>query len=303
MTCRDAKKALILNMVHLPDAAAGAALDSHCAACAECAREGARIRALAALLTDARAGAPSESVSASSAWRLPPAPMLRRRTAWAIVALALALVTGFTAGWTSRAQSRASRATSTAPEQLQIEAIEASGMPDIGIRYSTVRQASLRAPVGAAQSQRLLLEAIQHPANAGMRIEAMRLLASLGRSARNPAALRQALLTALRDDPNPGVRLRALDGLQPWVAQPSPDAALLEALAQAARRDPNRGVQAQAVRVLAAAPNSAVLLRRLGDNAGDPSLRWSCAAALHQQGDPIPAEWLDAAAAVPGGDQ
>jgi|GEM_PF-4905893 len=296
MTCRDARNALILDMEDLLDGAAKAALDAHCAACAACAQEGARLRALATLLTEARAAESGAPARVAVAWRLPRAPRPLWRAAWTAAALAVAVGAGFGGGW----WVHASRAAAAAPGQLQVESIEASGMPEIGVRYATLQQASLRAPVASLQAQRLLLEAIEHPANAGMRLEAMRLLAPLGTAVADAPALRRALIEALRDDPNPGVRLRALEGLQPWVAQPAPDPALVAALAQAAGRDPNPGVQAQAVSVLASAPGSAALLRRLGDETRDASVRWSCAAALHQQGDAIPADWLTASAASGG---
>ncbi|MGH9481087.1 MAG: hypothetical protein ACRD1L_03255, partial [Terriglobales bacterium] len=228
------------------------------------------------------------------------APGLALGAAPAALAVTAVLLCGFAGGWAVRARMAPGTAPAElagrlgpAPIHLQIEDIQgALALNEVAIRYAAVRQEQLAAPLGDARVQQLLLQAIEQPTNAGMRIDAIHLLSQAGLQTHNPAAVQAAFLAALGNDPNPGVRLRAVMALAPMAA--ANQSGVLVALAQAAAADGNGGVRAQAVQDLAQSAAAAPLLRRLGSETRDPGLRLGCAAALQKLQAGVPAQWLAA---------
>jgi hypothetical protein len=194
---------------------------------------------------------------------------------WLAVAAALLVVAGggFTSGWAVRGHRLAS-ASVTLPTSLP---------PAAASMQSGARQ--------------LALDTLLQSTNAGMRLDAIRLLGQLQPT---PApAVRDALLQALSSDQNPGVRLQALAALTRGDASGNSAQALLTTLASTALNDPNPGVRAQAFRALGRSPAAIPVLLHLGSTASSQEVRLHCAAELqHLQAD-VPTQWLSAPAADP----
>ncbi|HXR98423.1 MAG TPA: HEAT repeat domain-containing protein [Terriglobales bacterium] len=146
-------------------------------------------------------------------------------------------------------------------------------------------------------ARQLALDTLLQSTNAGMRLDAIRLLGQLQPA---PApAVRDALLQALSSDQNPGVRLQALAALTRGDDSGSSAQALLTTLASTAVNDPNPGVRAQAFRALGRSPAAIPVLLHLGSTASSQEVRLHCAAELqHLQAD-VPSQWLSAPAAEP----
>ncbi|HVA64402.1 MAG TPA: hypothetical protein VNF74_11805 [Terriglobales bacterium] len=305
MKCRQAVRAMTL----LGEGEADAELERHCRECPECAQQAGLTRGLASLMSRAREGQATdeERLPAQRAALLarlarlapvrPPIMMgwgtVPQKMPQMGVATAALLLCGFAGGWAARARLRPPAAggsgtnDATRVAQYQVEGIEA-GAAGVAIRYRVVRQGRLQGRLSDGDVQRLLLEAVEHPVNAGVRMDAMRLLGQAGPT----PAVEAALVAALREDPNPGVRLRALAALTPMVT--AERTRLLGALALAAAEDGNAGVRTQAIQALGQTAAAAPLLRAIGDGTADTTERLSCAAALQRLGATVPPQWLSA---------
>lgn len=307
MNCREAQRAQAAGGAGEPGALPSPELEAHLAACATCGADAMAYRALAGVMREEMALRHREAAALD-----PELPMRRQRllgglpartAAWprgwaGSQAAALAVVLlgfGFTGGWWLRGARPAPASGAGAPAaQFQVERLESSA-GQVAVRYAEVSPQTLRAPAADPAMEVLLLRAVEHPVNAGMRMDAIRLL----RPAALPAGLamqwQAALLEALRDDANPGVRLQALQALAPRAAEP----AVMEALAESAVSDQNAGVRAAAIEGLGRAPGAAAVLRRIGNGTGDAAVRLSCAAALQELRAGVPTEWLQASWTAP----
>ena len=238
-----------------------------------------------------------------SGWKLLAAPLLSL----------LLLGAGFAGGWLTRGPASSpepstppalARSPSAAPPAVQpadrslqtlpdpntlvrVDSVERGADGAIQIHFDTVEQHSISGSQNDPRVRQMLLYAVQHPPNSGIRLDSLDVL---GAQADN-RQVRQVLIRVLRNDPNPGVRLKALESLRPLVAS---DRAVRQAVMRTVLQDASSGVRSQAVSALSQAPPSeaAPLLRQAGNQTGDLYLRLRIAAALQQMQEGVPARWL-----------
>ncbi|MFQ5877125.1 MAG: HEAT repeat domain-containing protein [Acidobacteriota bacterium] len=193
-----------------------------------------------------------------------------------VAAVALLLV-GFLCGLVSmaRVSGRGASPVTAAPPVEDAGSIAASlssltlhpGSDRVGLTYDTVRRMSLEGSIDDPEIRGLILAALRHSLNAGLRLDA---IDALSRRAGDPD-VREALLRALHDA-NPGVRLKALDALQGRAAI---DAGVRAAVARALQQDRNPGVRVRAMDALAGARDRETLrlLERLAREAESDYVR------------------------------
>ncbi len=108
-----------------------------------------------------------------------------------------------------------------------------------------VQQVNQREVTGTPEDEsirRLLLAAMQDPADPGLRVDSVEML-----QGQNGTDVRDALLKTVRSDPNAAVRLKALEALRPF----SSDAATRDALKFVLQHDDNADVRSEAIDILA----------------------------------------------------
>lgn len=282
-----------------------------------------RLRASLSAALDSEAGLQADSSTAHT--RAAPGREMRPRLRWAASlhwmtpVLSVMLVgAGFAAGWLShRPQERqrvrpvaesaverpmpsGSAAESQMESQeepaafmnpdalLRVNSVERAPNGRVRIHFDTVEEHSMIGRFSDPRVRQMLLYAVQHPPNSGIRLDSLDVL---GTETQN-RQVRRVLIHVLLHDVNPGVRLKALESLSPQV---SSDPAVRQAVVHAVLHDDNSGVRSQAVNVLSQAPRTeaAPLLRRAGDQTGNLYLRLQIAAALRQMQAGVPSRWLD----------
>lgn len=119
----------------------------------------------------------------------------------------------------------------------------------VDVTYSQVVPHHLTGSLDDPVVRQLLMMGMENQASAGVRGEAVRLLANECRRGHNcqPSGIRDALIVALRYDPSPQVRQVALDGLEPYVSQ---DLQVRDALLESLMSDSDPQIRATSIRLL-----------------------------------------------------
>lgn len=245
----------------------------------------------AAIAAETVSGEPVRAVSAAAspgvlAWRRPggraPRPL---RIAGASLAAAALLAFGFLAGrfatpfqsdgpdTGSALEERPGEAGSTVAGVSHLEADQESDR--VSLSYDVLRRASLEGSARDPRIRRLLVETARESLNAGLRLEALEVLA---RQTEDRDA-REALLRAVQEDDNPGARLMAVEALGRMAGR---DAAVREAIVGALLGDDNPGVRVRAIDALgeARAPETNALFERLAREDPNEYVRLRSAAFL-----------------------
>lgn len=284
-------------------------LEQHLDACAACARQAERQRALSAAL-DRRALEPSTALlaecrhdlmravyreeapvmqrvqpSAAGRWRESLGAWWPAFGAWrmplgASALLALGFATarlsmpgpGGPAGQVGLA--------SLVPENVissvrSVQPVSDSGRQgEVQIVLDETRRRVISGKLNDGNIQRLMLAAAHDESNPGVRWESVNLLKSHSDS----SPIRELLLNRVVEDPNPGVRLKALDGLKAYTDDPE----VRKVLAQVLMHDENPGVRIEAVDTLTAHAddNMVGVLQRVVQKEDNSYVRRRCAKAL-----------------------
>lgn len=139
--------------------------------------------------------------------------------------------------------------TDIAPASLSnIEEIRVDpGQQRVEFVLEEVNRRRVTGPARDPEVEQLLLTALEHYPNPGVRLELMDALAPRSEE----AMIRAALVRAMREDPNPGIRLRALTSLRDHATAPDVRAGLLSVL----RDEQNPGMRVEAINLLTAHPD------------------------------------------------
>jgi hypothetical protein len=112
----------------------------------------------------------------------------------------------------------------------------------VTLRLEEVRQKTVSGRVEEEPIRRLLLAAMQDPADAALRVESVDLLKGIAEAPEVRATLRKAMVA----DPNAGVRMKALEALRPFSGEET----VRRSLGQVLLREENQGIRAQALDLL-----------------------------------------------------
>lgn len=245
-------------------------VEEHLDACASCAAEMERQRALAAaldrrsreipplMLEDCRAdlmaavqgGAPRAVRPAKGPWALFLEAMGVTLTGLGrfrqpVGAVALIAIGFFTARFTGSFPGSASTL-SVAPSEnvfATVRSVQPDSSGRVQIAFDETRRRVVSGRADDQNIQRLLLAAA-HDDNAAVRVESVDLLKNRAGS----SEVRDALLNAVSHDPNAGVRLKALEGLKALAG----DAGVRNTLARVLLSDDNPAMRMQVVDMLVA---------------------------------------------------
>jgi anti-sigma factor RsiW len=272
-------------------------LEEHLHACAGCAREMERQRALASALDRRRAevppkllaacradllaamqgGAPRYCKPAKGPWTLflealaaTLAGFNRFRTPVGAVAL---VAVGFLAARFTGAGVPASSLSPAGEVFSTVRSVEPDSSGRVQIAFDETRRRVVSGPTGDRDIQRLLLAAARED-NPAVRVESVDLLKSRADS----GEVRDALLNAVAHDSNAGVRLKALDGLKPLAGDPQ----VRKTLAQVLLADDNPAVRMQVVDLLVSQRDDSMVgvLQNLVQKEDNNYVRLKCEKAL-----------------------
>jgi len=238
-------------------------IESHVAACAECAKELARHRALleildrreaprsvneSALLAECRMDFRRQLAMEASA--KPVGNWLDRLRSLTLFHIPMKVPVGamalFALGWFGArftpAQFGGVQAGLAQPMFSNVQSVQYGGSGKVQIAVDDIQRRVVTGGLEDPHIQQLLLDAMREESNPGVRVESIGIL----RNSADSEQVRGALIDALSHDPNAGVRLKALEGLKPYAS----DAAVRKTLANVLLRDDNPGVRVQAIDLL-----------------------------------------------------
>jgi anti-sigma factor RsiW len=237
-------------------------IESHLAACAECAQAFAKHRGFfeilnrreepneSALLTECRmdfrrhltaqTAAPSHGSWLSRLLNLSQFHIPMRIPAGAMALFAL----GWFAARYTPAKFLGMEAGLGQPMFSNVQSVQSGAPGKVQIAVDEVQRRVVTGSLDEPRIQQLLLDAVREESNPGVRVESIGIL----RNSADSEQVRGALIDALSHDPNAGVRLKALEGLKQYAGEP----AVRQTLANVLLRDDNPGVRVQAIDLLTA---------------------------------------------------
>ena len=207
------------------------------------------------------------------------------RPQWQVGLAVLLLSVGFTAGSFWNAQRRGPGADPGMDfSEANISNIHSiSTGPDgrLQIALDTTRRRVVTGLPEDPRIERLLVYALRHYYNSGIRLDSIELL----KNRTKDEQIRAALVAALRSDQNPGVRLKALEALKGFESHLGVKKALVEVLLA----DDNPGVRIGAIDQLVKLRDASTIttLQRLAE--GDPNtyIRMKSASMLREWNAPV----------------
>lgn len=290
MTCHEFQSNVSLYLYGELDFAQEEAFEQHLEGCALCQRFLAREKTWHTSLNSSRRDAPLELLAQcrlelnvaierekeeqkahGAFWRNWTQPFGFGAGRWSLsLALASFLVfIGFTsARWIDRhglpgsiEDGGASTMSLVNPSSARIRDIQPGDHNQVRILFDQVNQRAVTGTPEDETVRRLLLAAMQDPADPGIRVDSVEVL-----KGQNSVDVRDALLKTVRRDPNAAVRLKALESLRPFAS----DAATRDALKFVLQHDDNPDVRSEAIDILAPAnpaidvtPDLAITLQQI----------------------------------------
>jgi hypothetical protein len=128
------------------------------------------------------------------------------------------------------------------PTTMRVRDIQPDGKDGVRLSVEQVRERDITGPVENDEIRRLVLSAMQDPADPSLRVYSVEVL-----KGQHGSDIRNALLKSARQDPNAAVRLKALDGLRQFSLDPL----TVETLKFVLEHDTNPEVRSEAIDVLA----------------------------------------------------
>jgi hypothetical protein len=237
-------------------------IESHLAACAECARAFAKHRAFFGILNGREASAGVNESALLSQCRMdfrrqlaveippPSGSWLSRLLNLAQFHIPMRIPAGamalFALGWFAARYTPAKfggiEAGLGQPMFSNVQSVQSGGPGRVQIAVDDVQRRVVTGSLDEPRIQQLLLDAVREESNPGVRVESIGIL----RNSADSEQVRGALIDALSHDPNAGVRLKALEGLKQYAGDP----AVRQTLANVLLRDDNPGVRVQAIDLL-----------------------------------------------------
>jgi hypothetical protein len=238
-------------------------IESHLAACAECAREFARHRTMfeilnrreapadgneSALLVECRMDLRRQLATESST--RPAVNWLERLRGLTQFHIPMKVPVGamalFALGWFGARYTPAKfggvQAGLGQPMFSNVQSVQYGGTGKVQIAVDDVQRRVVTGGIEDPRIQQLLLDAVREESNPGVRVESIGIL----RNSADSEQVRGALIDALSHDPDAGVRLKALEGLKPYAG----DETVRKTLANVLLKDDNPGVRVQAIDLL-----------------------------------------------------
>ena len=295
MTCEQARTQFSLYLYNELDEAARAAVEDHADACAACAAEIEKDRALLATLNSRAVLQPSPHLLAESRLTLLRAidrersasrfnPFAALREAWLSMhalgpaAVALMMATAFLGGWLVRDTRRAATSlpADAAVSNISWVQLDPAAPQQMQISFDELKRHTLTGAMTDPGIQKYLLQAASGDANPGVRLDTIDIL----RSQAGDRPIRNALLHLVSRDPNDGVRLKALESLQPYGQDPDVRRALIGVLTT----DANPGMRVQAIDLLMQGQdrNLVGVLQGVAEREPNNYVRMRCRTALKE---------------------
>ncbi len=162
------------------------------------------------------------------------------------------------------------------PVASRVRYVEPQGSGKVRIVIEEARQRVLTGRVDDDRIRRLLVSAVEDPADPGLRVESVDLLKDQMES----ADVRRALLSVVQHDANAGVRLKALEGLKTFASDPE----MRQTLTRVLLTDKNPGVRSEVVDLLVQHKTDDMVgvLQELMHREENNGVRRRCLAALRE---------------------
>lgn len=271
MSCEDVKQNLVLYGYGELESAEEEQVEAHLAGCAGCRAEQAKQKAFFAAL-DARPDATDFSALASCRadlraqlagpetrprnWFESLREISRMHIPLRVPVGAMALVAvGFFAARVTPARFGGVSAGVAEPMFSNVRSIEAGAGGNVQIAVDDVRRRVVSGSLQDPAVRALLLSAAREESNPGLRVESVGVLGAASDSGVDADQVISALVDVVAHDPDAGVRLKAVQGLKQF----SGNGEARRALATVLVNDANPGIRGQAVDVLAAEPDPAIV--------------------------------------------